>query len=94
MSVYVRYDESGNLTTATFVDYLLPAATGLPFFELLETETPTATNPLGAKGIGEAGAIGSTPAVVNAVCDALGRQDLQVPLTPEQIWRAIRSNRE
>jgi carbon-monoxide dehydrogenase large subunit len=90
----VRYDESGNLTTATFVDYLLPTAAGLPFFELFETETPTATNPLGAKGIGEAGAIGSTPAVLNAVCDALGRQDLQVPLTPEQIWRAIRSNRE
>lgn len=90
----VRYDESGNLTTATFVDYLLPTAAGLPFFELLETETPTTTNPLGAKGIGEAGAIGSTPAVINAVCDALGRQDLQVPLTPEQLWRAIRSNRE
>ncbi|MGH9893663.1 MAG: xanthine dehydrogenase family protein molybdopterin-binding subunit, partial [bacterium] len=89
----VRYDEAGNLTTATFVDYLLPVATGLPFFELSETETPTPTNPLGAKGIGEAGAIGSTPAVLNAVCDALGRQDLQVPLTAEQIWRASRSNR-
>ncbi|MGH8957620.1 MAG: xanthine dehydrogenase family protein molybdopterin-binding subunit [Acidimicrobiia bacterium] len=90
----VRYDESGNLTTATFVDYLLPSAVGLPFFELAETETPTTTNPLGAKGIGEAGAIGSTPAVLNAVCDALGRQDLQIPLTPEQIWRVTRSNRE
>jgi carbon-monoxide dehydrogenase large subunit len=90
----VRYDGAGNLTTATFVDYLLPSATGLPFFELSETETPTPTNPLGAKGIGEAGAIGSTPAVLNAVCDALGRQDLQVPLTPEQIWSASRSYRE
>lgn len=85
----VRYDESGNLITATFVDYLIPTASGLPFFELAETETPTPTNPLGAKGIGEAGAIGSTPAVLNAVCDALGRQDLQVPLTPEQVWRAV-----
>ncbi|MGI8518323.1 MAG: xanthine dehydrogenase family protein molybdopterin-binding subunit [Acidimicrobiia bacterium] len=85
----VRYDESGNLTTATFVDYLIPSATGLPLFELAETETPTPTNPLGAKGIGEAGAIGSTPAVLNAVCDALSRQDLQIPLTPEQIWRRL-----
>jgi carbon-monoxide dehydrogenase large subunit len=90
----IRYDEAGNLTTATLVDYLLPNATGLPFFELSETETPTPTNPLGAKGIGEAGAVGSTPAVINAVCDALGRQDLQVPLTPEQIWSASRSDRE
>jgi carbon-monoxide dehydrogenase large subunit len=90
----VRYDGAGNLTTATLVDYLLPSATGLPLFELSETETPTPTNPLGAKGIGEAGAIGSTPAVLNAVCDALGRQDLQVPLTPEQIWSASRSYRE
>jgi carbon-monoxide dehydrogenase large subunit len=90
----IRYDEDGNLSTATFVDYLLPSAGGLPSFELFETETPTPTNPLGAKGIGEAGAIGSTPAVLNAVCDALGRQDLQIPLTAEQIWRASRSDRE
>ncbi len=84
-----RYDEWGNLSTSTFVDYLIPAAVNLPSFELAETLTPTPTNPLGAKGIGEAGAIGSTPAVHNAVCDALGRQDLQIPLTPEQLWRAI-----
>ncbi len=86
----VRYDESGNLITATFVDYLLPSPTGLPMFELVETETPTPTNPLGAKGIGEAGAVGSTPAVVNAICDALGRQDLQIPLTPHRIWSCLR----
>jgi carbon-monoxide dehydrogenase large subunit len=85
----IRYDQDGNLVTSTFVDYLVPTATSLPSFELAETETPTTTNPLGAKGIGEAGAVGSTPAVVNAVCDALGRQDLQIPLTPEQIWRAL-----
>ena len=85
----VRYDTDGNLTTATFVDYLLPSATGLPLFELAETETPTPTNPLGAKGIGEAGAVGSTPAVFNAVCDALGIQDLQIPLTPQQIWARL-----
>jgi CO/xanthine dehydrogenase Mo-binding subunit len=85
----VRYDETGNLTTSTFVDYLIPSASGLPLFDLTETETPTPTNPLGAKGIGEAGAVGSTPAVLNAVCDALGRQDLRIPLDPEQIWRAL-----
>jgi carbon-monoxide dehydrogenase large subunit len=83
----VRYDDDGNLTTSTFVDYLIPTASTLPSFELAETCTPTLTNALGAKGIGEAGAVGSTPAVVNAVCDALGRQDLQIPLTPEQLWR-------
>ncbi|HUP15069.1 MAG TPA: xanthine dehydrogenase family protein molybdopterin-binding subunit [Acidimicrobiia bacterium] len=82
----IRYDEDGNLTTSTFVDYLIPTAGSMPSFELGETFTPTPTNPLGAKGIGEAGAIGSTPAVVNAVCDALGRQDLQIPLTAEQLW--------
>ncbi len=85
----IRYDADGNLVTSTFVDYLIPTASSLPLFELDETETPTPTNPLGAKGIGEAGAIGSTPAVVNAVCDALRRQDLQIPLTPESVWRAL-----
>jgi carbon-monoxide dehydrogenase large subunit len=85
-----RYDQDGNFVTSTFVDYLIPTAGSLPSFELAETVTPTPTNPLGAKGIGEAGAIGSTPAVVNAVCDALGRQDLQIPLNPEQLWRAIK----
>ena len=87
----VRYDEVGNLTTSTFVDYLIPTAGSMPSFELGETVTPTPTNPLGAKGIGEAGAIGSTPAVANAVCDALGRQDLQIPLTAEQLWRSTLS---
>ena len=87
----VRYDEDGNITTSTFVDYLIPTASSMPSFELGETFTPTPTNPLGAKGIGEAGAIGSTPAVVNAVCDALGRQDLQIPLTAEQLWRSTLS---
>jgi carbon-monoxide dehydrogenase large subunit len=85
-----RYDDAGNLVTSTFVDYLMPTAGSLPIFELAGTVTPTPTNPLGAKGIGEAGAIGSTPAVVNAVCDALDRQDIQIPLTAEVVWRALR----
>lgn len=84
-----KYDADGNLVTSSFVDYLIPTAATLPSFQLEGTVTPTPTNPLGAKGIGEAGAIGSTPAVLNAVSDALGVIDLQVPLTPEQIWSKI-----
>ncbi len=84
-----RYDEDGNLVSSSFIDYLIPSAVSLPSFELEGTVTATPTNPLGAKGVGEAGAIGSTPAVINAVNDALDRQDLQIPLTPEQIWSKI-----
>ena len=86
----VIYDEDGNLVTSSFVDYLIPTAGSLPMFTLASTVTTTPTNPLGAKGIGEAGAIGSTPAVVNAVADALGVDEIQVPLTPEKIWRALK----
>ncbi|MGH8875545.1 MAG: xanthine dehydrogenase family protein molybdopterin-binding subunit, partial [Acidimicrobiia bacterium] len=86
----IRYDQDGNLVTATLMDYLLPAPGQLPSFRLEETCTPTPTNPLGAKGIGEAGTIGSTPAVVNAVADALGLDELQIPLRPEQLWQAIK----
>ncbi|HEX9763349.1 MAG TPA: molybdopterin cofactor-binding domain-containing protein, partial [Acidimicrobiia bacterium] len=85
----VIYDSDGNLVTSSFMDYLIPTAVSLPSFMLGATVTPTPTNPLGAKGIGEAGAIGSTPAVLNAVSDALGGAEVQVPLTPEQIWRAL-----
>jgi carbon-monoxide dehydrogenase large subunit len=85
----VIYDGDGNLVTSSFMDYLIPTAASLPLFGLDNTVTTTPTNPLGAKGIGEAGAIGSTPAVLNAVADALGGADVQVPVTPEQIWRAM-----
>lgn len=87
----VIYDQDGNLVTSSFVDYLVPTATSLPSFDLDGTVTTTPTNPLGAKGIGEAGAIGSTPAVINAISDALGGADVQVPATPEQIWRLLRA---
>jgi len=86
----VVYDDDGNLVTASLMDYLIPSAVSLPSFSLDRTVTPTPTNPLGAKGIGEAGAIGSTPAVLNAVCDALGGAEVQIPATPEKIWRALR----
>jgi carbon-monoxide dehydrogenase large subunit len=91
----VLYDESGQLATSTLGDYAVPRATDFPRFELDRTVTPTPRNPLGAKGIGEAGTIGSTPAVVNAVVDALapfGITNLDMPTTPEKIWRAIHSS--
>jgi carbon-monoxide dehydrogenase large subunit len=75
----------------------MPSAAELPFIEVRHTTTPTPMNPLGAKGIGEAGTIGSTPAVQNAVVDALshlGVRHLDMPLTPERVWRAIRESTE
>ncbi len=86
------FDDAGNLTTGTFVDYTLPSAADLPTFTTERTESPSTSNPLGVKGVGEAGTIASTPAVVNAVVDALrqfGVNDVQMPMTPERVWRAI-----
>jgi carbon-monoxide dehydrogenase large subunit len=88
----VVYDEAGNPLTATFSTYQFPSAAELPSFELAHTETPTPVNPLGAKGIGEAATIGSTPAVQNAVVDAvahLGVRHIDLPTSPERIWHAI-----
>ncbi|HZD23562.1 MAG TPA: xanthine dehydrogenase family protein molybdopterin-binding subunit [Acidimicrobiia bacterium] len=86
----VLYDSDGNLVTSSFMDYLIPTAGSLPSFGLDATVTTTPTNPLGAKGIGEAGAIGSTPAVLNAISDALGGADIQAPATAEQIWKVLK----
>ena len=86
------YDSSGNLITATLADYLVPSAADLPSFTTARTTTPSTGNPLGAKGVGEAGTIASTPAVVNAIVDALrplGVTDVPMPCTPERVWRAI-----
>ncbi|MDA8209734.1 MAG: molybdopterin-dependent oxidoreductase [Actinomycetota bacterium] len=86
------YDSAGNLISATLADYLVPSAAELPSFELGETVTPSPTNPLGVKGIGEAGTIASTPAVMNAIVDALshlGITNIEMPATPERVWRAI-----
>ncbi|HEY3122266.1 MAG TPA: xanthine dehydrogenase family protein molybdopterin-binding subunit [Vicinamibacteria bacterium] len=87
------YDENGQLLTGTMMDYALPRAESFPPFELGMTETPTSVNPLGVKGIGETGTIASTPAVYNAVMDALaplGVKKMDMPLTPEKVWRAMR----
>jgi len=86
------YDDAGNLITGTLVDYLVPSAADVPSFLTDRTETPSTDNPIGAKGVGEAGCIASTPAVVNAIVDALrpyGVNDVQMPCTPERVWRAI-----
>jgi carbon-monoxide dehydrogenase large subunit len=88
------YDSEGNLLTTSLLDYLLPTATDLPSFELHRTETPTDINPLGVKGIGEAGTIGSAQTVVNAVVDALyslGVRHVDMPLRPRRVWAAIQA---
>jgi carbon-monoxide dehydrogenase large subunit len=91
------YDDGGQLVTASLMDYAVPKAAFLPSFELDRTETPTDVNALGVKGAGETGTIASTPAVVNAVVDALaplGIVHLDMPLTPERVWRAMQERRE
>jgi carbon-monoxide dehydrogenase large subunit len=88
----VVYDSDGNPLTSTFADYPFLSATEVPSFELVDSQTPTSYNPLGAKGIGEAGTIGATPAVQNAVVDAvahLGVQHIDMPTSPQRVWRAI-----
>ena len=90
----VVYDADGNPLTATLADYPFLSATEVPSFELAEMETPTSYNPLGAKGIGEAGTIGATPAVQNAVIDAvshLGVRHIDMPTSSQRVWRAIQA---
>jgi carbon-monoxide dehydrogenase large subunit len=92
----VRYDPDGNPLTGTLADYAAITATELPSFELVEMETPTTVNPLGVKGIGEAGTIGATPAALSAVVDAvahLGIRHIDMPATPFRVWTAIREAR-
>jgi carbon-monoxide dehydrogenase large subunit len=93
----VVYDEDGNPLTATFADYPFLSATEVPSYELVDMETPTSYNPLGAKGIGEAGSIGATPAVQNAVIDAvshLGVTHIDMPTSAQRVWRAIQAAKE
>jgi carbon-monoxide dehydrogenase large subunit len=89
-----RYDEDGNPLTGNFADYSVISAPELPMFERVVLETPTHINPLGAKGIGESGTVGATPAIQNAVVDALshlGIRHLDMPFTPEKVWRSIQA---
>src|SRR5215469_9772555 len=90
----VVYDADGNPLTATFADYAVLSPTEVPSFELADMATPTTYNPLGAKGIGEAGTIGATPAVQNAIIDALahrGVRHIDMPASPQRVWQALRS---
>ena len=86
-----EYDESGQLVTASYNDYAMPRADDLPSFNVSTTETICPGNPLGMKGCGEAGAIGSPPAVINAITDALGNNNLSMPATPEKVWALANS---
>lgn len=91
-----EYDENGQLTNGSYMDYCMPRAEDVPLFETANQVTPCPHNPLGVKGAGEAGTIGSTPAVVNAVIDALWSgghkvKDIRMPLTPERVWRAMQT---
>jgi carbon-monoxide dehydrogenase large subunit len=90
------YDEAANPLTSTLAEYGIPSAAEFPPFEVAHTETPSPLNPLGAKGIGESATVGSTPAVQNAVVDALshlGVRHLDMPCSPERVWRAIQDAR-
>jgi carbon-monoxide dehydrogenase large subunit len=93
----VLYDADGNPLTSTLADYAAISAPDLPSFELVDSETRTNLNPLGVKGIGEAGTIGSTPAIQNAVVDAvahLGIRHIDMPATPQRVWTAINEARK
>jgi len=88
------YNEDGTLVTGNMAFYLVPSAAELPSYELDRVETPSSTNPLGVKGVGEAGTIGAPPAVVNAVADALrplGVEFIDLPVSAERVWQAIQS---
>ena len=90
------YDADGNLQSANLVTYLVPSAAELPSYELERTESRSPTNPLGVKGIGDAGTIGAAPAVINAVVDALtplGVTDVPMPASPVNVWTAIQAAR-
>jgi aerobic carbon-monoxide dehydrogenase large subunit len=91
------YDDDGNLLNASLLDYSVPSAAEVPAVETATTTTPSPTNPMGVKGVGEAGTIASTPAVINAIVDALsplGVADVAMPASPQRVWEAIRKARE
>ena len=83
---------SGQMIAGSFMDYALPRADDLPYFDLDFHSTPCTTNPLGVKGCGEAGAIGASAAVINAITDAIGNNRLEMPATPDRVWHAIHGN--
>jgi carbon-monoxide dehydrogenase large subunit len=91
---HVRYDDEGQLVDGSYMSYTMPRAGDLPSFDIHDHSSPTEVNPLGAKGVGEVGAIGVPPAVINAICDALDLNHIDMPATPERVWRALNAGRE
>jgi len=87
-----HYDKDGQLVTASYMYYTMPRADNLPSFQIGMTNTPCTTNPLGLKGCGEAGAIASPPAVINAITDAIGHENIAMPATPQAVWMAIQAS--
>ncbi len=87
----VVYDDNGQLLTGSYMDYAMPRADDLPSYQVSHESTPCPSNPLGIKGCGEAGAIGSPPALINAITDAIGNNDLSMPATPAKVWAAIQA---
>jgi carbon-monoxide dehydrogenase large subunit len=88
-----HYDSEGQLLTASYMDYCMPRADNLPSFQVATTDTPCPSNPLGVKGCGEAGAIASPAAVINAITDAVGHENVTMPATPQVVWRAAQQAR-
>jgi aerobic carbon-monoxide dehydrogenase large subunit len=88
-----QYDATGQLLTGSFMDYCLPRATDVPFYQVDTRETPCTHNPLGVKGCGEAGAIGAPAALMNAITDALGVKDMPMPATPQTVWRTLKNKK-
>ncbi|MBC7802494.1 MAG: molybdopterin-dependent oxidoreductase, partial [Candidatus Parcubacteria bacterium] len=87
------YDASGQLLSGSFMDYSIPRATDVPFYQVDTRETPCTHNPLGVKGCGEAGAIGAPAALMNAITDALGVKDMPMPATPQAVWNALKNKK-
>ena len=87
------YDADGQLVTGSFMDYAMPRADDLPTLTVATIETPCPSNPLGIKGCGEAGAIAAPAAVINAITDAIGPEDVAMPATPQVVWRAMQKMR-
>jgi carbon-monoxide dehydrogenase large subunit len=87
----VIYDDDGQLLTGSYMDYTMPRAADLPFYDVSHHSTPSPNNLLGIKGCGEAGDIGAQPAVINAITDAIGSNDLAMLATPQAVWRALQA---
>ena len=88
----VTYDGDGQMLSGSYMDYCMPRADDVPNFEVSHTTTLCPSNPLGIKGCGEAGAIGSPPAVINAITNAIGHENIAMPATPQAVWNAIHNN--